>query len=169
MPRLRLIASLLALVVLFSVSTGLASASAGASAPDFTLPDLNGKKVTLSTFKGKVVVLNFWSTWCTFCKEEMPSLNTLYLKLKDKGFVVLAVSIDPSEKPVRAFITEKRLNFNVLMDKDKEVYFDSYAVMGLPTSFLIDRNGLIVDKFLGEVDWASPQIQEKILKALGNK
>jgi peroxiredoxin len=164
MPFSRITVSVL-LLFLISVSMGLAPA-AGAGAPDFTLPDINGNKMTLSSFRDKVVVLNFWATWCTSCKEEMTSLNNLYLKLKDKGFVVLAISIDTSEKPVRSFISEKKLKLNVLLDKEKEVYFDSYAVMGLPTSFLIDRNGLIVDKIVGEVRWDTPQMEEEIMKAI---
>lgn len=148
---------------------GDAPAAAGASAPDFTLLDLNGKKVSLAEYRGKAVVLNFWATTCGPCKAEMPSLNSLYLEFRNKGLSVVAVSVDTSEKPVRAFISEKNLAFTVLMDKDKEVFFDSYAVMGLPTTFLIDRSGAIVEKIIGERDWDSPQMREKIRRLLTGK
>src|ERR1700690_2361586 len=75
------------------------------SALDFTLTNLEGQKVTLSSYRGKVVVLNFWGTWCEPCKAEMPSLNKLYLEYRDKGLVVLAISIDQSEQKVKSFIS----------------------------------------------------------------
>lgn len=142
---------------------------AGKYAPAFDLKDMNGKKVSLSEFKGKVVLLNFWATTCDPCKAEMPSMNNLYKTLKDRDFVVLAVSIDTSEKAVKSFISEKGILFPVLLDKDKEVYFDDYAVIGLPTSFLIDRSGVIAEKFLGERDWDSPEMKNKIMSLLNRR
>src|SRR5208283_3625751 len=138
----------------------------GSAAPDFTLNDVHDKKVSLSAFKGKVVLVNFWATWCGPCKAEMPSLNNLYLEFKNKGLAVLAISVDPTEKPVLSFIAEKKLALPVLMDKDKEVYFDSYAVMGLPTTFIIDENGIIIEKIMGEQEWDSPKMKERILNLL---
>jgi len=135
-------------------------------APAFTLTDINGKKVSLSDFKDKVVLLNFWATWCGPCKAEMPWLNNLHTTFKNEGFVVLAVSIDPSDKPVRSFVTEKGITFPVLMDPDKEAYFDLYAVFALPTSFLIDRNGIIVEKIMGDREWDSPEMKNKIADLL---
>src|SRR5208283_1246283 len=138
----------------------------GPAAPDFTLNDVHGKKISLSAFKGNIVILNFWATWCGSCKAEMPSLNNLYLEFKNKGLAVLAISIDPEENPVLSFIAEKKLAFPVLMDKSKEVYFDSYAVMGLPATFIIDRKGVIIEKSMGEQEWDSPKMKEKILNLL---
>ncbi len=135
-------------------------------APVFTLSDINGKKVSLSDFKGKVVLLNFWATWCGPCTAEMPSLNNLYSAFKNEGFVVLAVSIDPSEGPVRSFVSEKGILFPVLMDPDKEAYFDQYAIFALPTSFLIDRKGMIVEKIIGDRAWDSPDMKNKIVDLL---
>ncbi|MFN3740801.1 MAG: TlpA disulfide reductase family protein, partial [Thermodesulfovibrionales bacterium] len=112
-------------------------------APDFSLNDLNGKSVKLSDFKGKVVLLNFWATWCNVCVDEMDSLNKAYRDMKGKGFVVIAVSIDQSKKPVSDFVKLKGLEFPVLLDPEKEVYFDRYAGFGLPISFLIDKKGNI--------------------------
>ncbi len=158
------------LILVFIISLSLSAreslakdaAGMAKSAPTFTLTDITGKKVSLSDFKGKVVLLNFWATWCVPCREEMLPLNKLYADLKNKGFVVLAVSIDPAEESVKTFITEKAITFPVVMDSEKEVYFDLYAVLVLPTSFLIDKNGMIVEKILGEMDWGSPEIKEKI-------
>ncbi len=141
----------------FAKSTSLAS--------DFTLNDLCGKKVTLSQFRGKVVILNFWSIWCGPCLAEMPSLNKLYLEFKDKGLVVLAIAEDPAEKPVRSYIQEKGIAFSILMDKERKVYF-KYSLFGIPVSFLIDKKGAIVEKIIGESNWVSPQMKEKISKLL---
>jgi peroxiredoxin len=168
MVKLRLFLAIFALLALCTILSNPASAAQG-TAPDFTLNDINGKKVNLSEFRGKVVVLNFWATWCGPCRAEMPSLNNLYNEYKDKGLVVLAVSMDTSEKPVKSFVKELKLAFPVLMDKDKAVSFDEYAVLGLPTTFLIDKNGGVIEKIMGEKEWDSPQMKEKILKLLGGK
>jgi peroxiredoxin len=140
-------------------------AKTGSLAPDFTLDDICGKKVTLSQFKGKVIILNFWSIWCGPCLAEIPSLNKLYLEFKDKGLVVLAIAEDPAEKPVRSYIKEKGLVFPVLMDKERKVYF-KYSLYGIPVSFLIDKKGFIVEKFIGERDWNSTQMKGKISSLL---
>ncbi len=153
------------LIINFNAVPTFAGVS-GPAAPDFTLADVHGKKVSLSAFKGNVVILNFWATWCGPCKAEMPSLNNLYLELRNKGLMVLAISVDPTEKPVLSFILEKKLALPVLMDKNKEVYFDSYAVMGLPATFIIDRRGGLVEKIMGEQEWDSPKMKEKILNIL---
>jgi len=134
----------------------------GKLAPPFSLSDVNGKKVTLAEYNGKVVLINFWATFCGPCKEEMPSLNSLFLGLKNDGLIVLAISTDDSEKPVQSFMKEKAIAFPVLMDKDQEVYFDLYGVLGLPTSFLIDRDGIIREKIRGERLWDAPDMKDKI-------
>ncbi len=96
-------------------------------------------------------------------------MNNLYLELKDKGLVVIAVSVDASEKPVRSFVKELKLLFPVLMDKNKAVSFDEYGVLGLPTTFLIGKNGIIIEKFLGEREWDAPDMKGKIIRLLGGK
>jgi peroxiredoxin len=137
----------------------------GSLAPDFILNDLCGKKITLSQFKGKVVILNFWSIWCGPCLAEMPFLNKLYLEFKDKGLVVLAIAEDPAEKPLRSYIKEKGLSFPVLIDKNRKVYL-KYSLFGIPVSFLIDKKGVIVEKIIGESDWSSLKMKEKITSLL---
>src|SRR5208337_2623613 len=92
------------------------SPEVGKHAPTFELKDVNGRTVTLAEYTGKVILLNFWATFCDPCKAEMPSLNKLYAAFKAEGFLVLAVSIDTSESPVRSFLSAKGINFPVLMD-----------------------------------------------------
>ncbi|MFZ5997707.1 MAG: peroxiredoxin family protein [Nitrospirota bacterium] len=166
---IRTISLLIFLALCFSSTLCALAANSGSPAPDFTLTDISGKKISLSELKGKVVLLNFWATWCGPCKAEMPALNKLYLELKEKGFVILAVSLDTAEKPVKSFIAEKKLAFPVLMDSDKELSFDKYAVMGLPTTFLIDKKGIIVERILGDREWDAPQMKDKILKLLSGR
>lgn len=141
----------------------------GNPAPSFELPDVNGKKYSLSDSKGKVILINFWATWCGPCKAEMPSLNNLFNTFKDEGFVVLAVSVDSSEKPVLAFLKDKAITLPVLMDKEQDVYFDQYGVLGLPTSFLIDRDGIVRELIRGEREWDAPEMKDKIGKLLMRK
>jgi len=150
------------LAVFLRNAIGLEPPQIGKPAPDFSLSDMNGKKVTLSEYKGKVVILNFWATFCGPCKEEMPSLNNLFLAFKKDGLVVLAISTDDSEKPVQSFIKAKSIAFPVLIDKDQQVFFDRYTVLGLPTTFIIDRDGIIRDKILGDRPWDGPEIKAKI-------
>lgn len=164
---LRWILVIVSLLLLSSAEIGLSEASdIGKAAPVFELKDLEGKKVSLSDFKGKVILLNFWATWCAPCKAEMPSLENLYKNLKGKGLVVIGVSVDNSETTVRSFVKEKGITFPILLDKGKEVSFDDYGVIGLPVTFLIDRKGVIVEKVFGERQWDSEEIKEKIKRLL---
>lgn len=163
---------LLTFFLLFSVpdvSSMETGPAVGKLAPSFELKDMKGDQVKFDKFKGKVILLNFWATWCGPCRKEMPAMHTLYSAYKDRGFVVLAISIDPSVKPVRKFIKKKKLTFPVLMDSDKEIYFDHYAVFTLPMSFLIDRNGVIVEKYFGEKEWDSKEMKSKVLTLLEKK
>jgi peroxiredoxin len=109
---------------------------------DFTLKDLSGKRWTRSALKGKVVLVNFWATWCPPCRKEMPDLDALYAQFKSKGFVILAIS-DEKDPTVRKFITEKGYHYPVLLDSDRAVN-GRYHVMGIPKSFLYDRSGKLV-------------------------
>ena len=153
-----------AICLILIISSGLSEGID--TAPDFTLVNLEGQKVTLSSYKGKVVVLNFWGTWCEPCKSEMPSLNAFYLEYRGKGLVVLAVSIDQSEEAVKSFIAQTGYSFPVLLDNQREVYFDTYGLFGLPISVIIGRNGTIFQKVIGEAAWDSPQMADKMRKLL---
>ena len=134
-------------------------------APDFTLKDIHGRALSLSSLKGKVVLINFWATWCPPCKAEMPSMNKLYHDLRAQGFEVIAISTDTSLSTIKDFLAENRLDFPVLFDEDKTVT-RQYHVFSMPTTFLVDRNGMIVEKFYGEEDWSDPAVRKKIEKLL---
>ena len=121
----------------------------GKKAPDFTLPDLNGKPVTLSKFQGKVVVLDFWATWCAPCREELPYFQSLHDQYRDKGFEILGVSMDDNAADVvPAFLKDKNIRYtNLLFDAKVEELYG--PINGLPTTFIIDRQGTIRQRFTG--------------------
>jgi peroxiredoxin len=126
----------------------------GKPAPDFTLSDLNDKTYRLSDFRGKVVFLNFWATWCAPCRDEMPSMEVLYRNFEKDGLVVLAVSIDrvTTTKDIPPFVKSMNLTFPVLLDSwgktDKP-----YKRMGVPETFIIDQQGIIREIVIGPKDW----------------
>jgi peroxiredoxin len=134
-------------------------------APDFTLKDMNGKNVTLSSFRGKVVLLNFWATWCPPCKAEMPDLNRLYRDTKRRGLEIIAISTDKSIDHVKDFLSKNKLDFIILFDENRAAA-KQYKVFSMPTTFLIDRNGMVVEKFYGEYEWTEPEVKGKIEKLL---
>lgn len=134
-------------------------------APDFTLKDMNGKNVTLSSFRGKVVLLNFWATWCPPCKAEMPDLNRLYRDAKRRGLEIIAVSTDRSIDHIKDFLARNKVDFIILFDENRTAA-RQYRVFSMPTTFLIDRNGVVVEKFYGEYEWTEPETKGKIEKLL---
>lgn len=134
----------------------------GQKAPDFTLKDINGNSVSLSSFKGHVILLNFWATWCPPCRAEIPSLNKLNDILKKKGLVILTVSTDRSVVDVKDFLKKTPVNFTVLVDYNLNVSKSLYKVFMMPTTFLIDKRGVIVEKYFGEQDWTEPEIIKEI-------
>lgn len=115
---------------------------------DFKLKDLNGKNVSLSDFKGKKVLLNFWATWCPPCRAEMPDIEKLYLEDKDSDLVILAVNLGEDTQTVKSFIDKNKYNFNILLDSDQAVAI-KYNIVSIPTSFFIDKEGNIVSKKVG--------------------
>jgi len=114
----------------------------GMQAVDFTLTDLNGRQQSLSQYRGKVVLLNFWATWCKPCTTEMPAMQACYDKLRDKGFVVLAVNELEDDEKVREHIQAYKHTFPVLMDRENRVA-NLYGVYGLPVSVFIDEAGIV--------------------------
>ncbi|ABO50062.1 alkyl hydroperoxide reductase/ Thiol specific antioxidant/ Mal allergen [Desulforamulus reducens MI-1] len=131
-------------------------------APDFKLKDLSGKEFSLADFREKIVLINFWTTWCPYCIVEMPEIEKTYQKYKDKGFVVLAVNLTDQEKnpqdPVK-FIAEKGYSFPVLLDEKGEVSLQ-YAIRSLPTSFIIGPEGEITEAKIGP--FAPMELETKI-------
>jgi peroxiredoxin len=114
----------------------------GRQAADFTLTDLQGKTWSLRELKGKVVLVNFWATWCPPCRKEMPDLNALYQRFKDQGFVILAISDEEADK-VRPFIAERKISYPVMLDPGRKVN-ELFQVEGIPKSFVYDREGKLV-------------------------
>jgi peroxiredoxin len=136
---------------------GIQPTKGDTKAPNFCLEDLKGKKLELRNFKGKVVFLNFWATWCGPCKEEMPSIEALYQQFKEKDFVFLTISVDyEGKKPVKEFIEKQRYTFPVLLDPKCET-LDLYKVKGIPTTILIDKNRKMIGKATGPRNWKSPE------------
>ena len=134
----------------------------GSQAPDFQLIDLQGNWQALPDYRGKVVLLNFWATWCGPCRVEMPSMERVYQDLKDEGFAILAISSDPQGSIVtRPFVAAQGLTFPILHDSDYRVS-GSYGVRTLPMSFLIDRNGTLTQRVFGARDWNSAEARALI-------
>jgi len=128
--------------------------AAGPKAPDFSLPDLSGKTVTLEQYRGSVVILDFWATWCPPCRASIPELVKLQDKYKDKGLVILGISTDDQRKVnneyLRSFCEKFKINYRVLRYDYKviEAYFGNQAP-AIPTMYVIDREGQVRDKFVG--------------------
>ena len=120
----------------------------GMPAADFNLVDLDGKARALTDYRGKVVLLNFWATWCKPCTTEMPAMQAMYDKLRDKGFVVLAVNELEDEAKVREHIKQHGHTFPVLMDRDNKVA-NQFGVFGLPVSVFIDEKGVVREYIKG--------------------
>ncbi|MBI4699387.1 MAG: TlpA family protein disulfide reductase [Nitrospirae bacterium] len=124
----------------------------GKKRPDFSADDLSGKSVSLSSFEGRPILLNFWATWCPVCREERPHLNSLYKEYKNKGLVIIAVSTDRSPQHVKTFLRKIPMEFVILHDGNKRAS-EAYGVYSLPTSFLIDSKGVIKHKLMGAINW----------------
>jgi len=130
----------------------------GQPAPGFTLPGLDGKMVSLSDYRGHVVLVNVWATWCPPCVDEMPSMEKLYRELKGENFEILAVSIDAlGKKAVAPFMKKYSLSFQALMDPDGTIKA-LYQTTGVPESFIINQEGILIEKVIGPKDWATPPV-----------
>jgi len=138
-------------------------------APDFVLPSLAGPPVRLSDHNGKVILLNFWATWCPPCRAEMPSMERLYQAYRDRGLVILAISSDRmGGSVVEPYVQERALTFPVLLDPETEV-FAQYGVRGLPTSYLLDRQGRVFSADVGARDWSGSAAREGVERLLAEE
>lgn len=137
------------------------------TAPDITVTALDGTALKLSSLKGKVVLLNFWATWCPPCREEIPSMMKLNSAMSGKPFQMLAVSIDEGGKPsLEEFFKSTGFTLPTYMDQANAAG-KIYGITGVPESFLIDKKGIIVKKIIGPVEWDSPEVKafiEELLK-----
>jgi len=135
-------------------------------AEDFTLPLVGGDKLRLSAQRGKVVLINFWATWCPPCREEMPAMERLWQQQKGQGFVLVAVSVDADTKKVKPYLDEHKLAFPVGLDPRMDLA-NTYTVRALPSSFIVDRNGNLTALALGPRAWdndASHSLIEGLLR-----
>lgn len=137
----------------------------GTPAPDFSLERLDGDAVTLSALRGKVVLVNFWATWCEPCEAEMPAMERLYRELAPEGFELLAVSVDDGPEPVRVFRDRMGLSFPILLDASKATA-EAYQTFRFPESLLLDRRGVVVERYIGGRDWDAPAYVERIRRLL---
>ena len=131
----------------------------------FTLNDVANKKVSLKDFKGKVVMLNFWATWCGPCRVEMPSMEKLYRQFREKGFVILAVASGDDKDSVDRFVKEYNISFPALIDSNL-VVSDSYKVWALPTTYFINAKGQIIGRAQGGRDWGTKEATQYITSLL---
>lgn len=137
-------------------------------APDFTLVGRDGSKVSLKDFRGKVVFLNFWATWCESCRDEMPSMERLYKDFRGKGLEIVAVNIKEKRQDALAFAKELKLTYPVLLDPEGEVGL-LYGAFGLPATYLIDRKGVVLARMFGPADWNSPAARKLFTSLLDQK
>jgi len=152
--------------VLALLSTCLLAAESepAKAAPNFTLTDVNtGKQVSLSDFKGKVVVIDFWATWCIPCRKALKFYEKLYREKRDEGLVIIAISIDRREKKLRNYVRKHPVSFQVLHDPDKTA-MKKFKVFKVPTTYIVDRDGKIQSKYVGILEKVIEARVEELLK-----
>jgi peroxiredoxin len=156
-----------ALFALYGSSRTAPPLNRGSAAPDFSLPRLAGDgEVSLSALRGRVVLVNFWATWCAPCEDEMPAMQRLYEQLGADGFELLAVSVDQSADDVKAFRERLALSFPILLDPERRAS-NLYQTFRYPESFLVDRNGVVVERYVGPREWDDPLYLQRIRDLMG--
>jgi cytochrome c biogenesis protein CcmG, thiol:disulfide interchange protein DsbE len=134
----------------------------GTAAPGFTVQD-SDRKVSLGELRGKVVVLNFWATWCPPCIDEMPSLVQMQQKLQGKGVEVLAISVDADQSAYRDFLKVHNVDLLTVRDPGQKSN-NLYGTFKFPETYIIDRQGVLRRKFVGPIDWGTPEILDYLGK-----
>ncbi|HHH12749.1 MAG TPA: TlpA family protein disulfide reductase [Thiolapillus brandeum] len=132
-------------------------------APDFTLRDLDGNEHRLADYRGKVLIVNFWATWCPPCRAEMPSMERAWQKTKDKDVVLIAINVGEDEDTIFQFTADYPVTFPLLLDENSEVV-GPWGVRGLPTTYVVDPDGRIVYRAIGGREWDDPALLEKVLE-----
>lgn len=157
-------------VMAVKLSPDIFPVEVGSRAPDFTAADLaTGDPVTLASYRGQVVLLNVWATWCEPCRVEMPSMERLYQELGPQGLKIVAVSIDEAGPDVvREFQREYGLTFQILHDRSRAIE-RIYQTTGVPESFVLNREGRIMKKVIGATEWDSPVNKDLIRRLLARR
>jgi len=138
----------------------------GAPAPGFSLPSLSGgPQVSLADLRGRVVLVNFWATWCKPCEDEMPAMERLYRQLHGEGFDLLAISVDKEPQDVELFRQRLGISFPILLDPE-EGAARAYQTTGFPESILVDRQGRVVERYVGPRDWDARVYADRIRELL---
>jgi peroxiredoxin len=144
---------------------GILSPPEKAVAPDFTLEDPSGTPVSLRDFRGKIVFVNFWATWCVPCRAEMPAMEHLYQEFRGQGLVLVAVNFKDGAEQVSAFGKELHLTFPLALD-GKGAVASAYGVRGLPSTYLIDRDGHLIGQVIGGREWDSEDAKAYVRRLL---
>ncbi len=140
-----------------SSAPSLGPVARGDIAPDFTCSDQSGKQQRLSALRGKVVLVNFWATWCSPCREELPSLQVLQKKFPSNDFVILALSVDDSWEPINRFMAQHQFTIPVYADFDKKISI-RYGTVMYPETYLVDKQGRVAYKVVGAIDWTTSEM-----------
>jgi len=156
-------AGLLAVLVCFLLADSLQerNVTVGDKAPKFTITTDKGRHISSADFGGKVLVVNFWATWCPPCIDELPSLQTMSQQLAPKGVVVLGVSVDRNEATYRRFVQQSRISFETARDPEANISAN-YGTFKYPETYVIDRDGRVRQKHIGPKDWLDPELVKSI-------
>jgi peroxiredoxin len=160
---LQIAMGVLAVLLIFAIYTPLHETlvQVGDNAPDFSIKTDDGRVLTRADFGGKVLILNFWATWCPPCREELPSLDALQRTLGPKGLVVLGISVDTDEKVYRDFLARNQLAITTARDPEQKINH-AYGTVKFPESYIIDRNGKVVEKIISGTPWMA----ERMIKSV---
>src|SRR5579875_296537 len=142
--------------------------SMGEVAPAFTLPQLPSGKLSLAKYRGQVVVLNFWATWCPPCVMETPSLEQFASEMKSQGVTVIGVSVDQNAQQLEEFIQRYRLTYPIARDPDASLAHE-YGTFKFPETYIIDRDGRVAEKIIGATDWVDPRMIEFVKSLTHNR
>ncbi len=140
---------------------GLTPMAGQPMAPDFRLEDLDGRIHRLSDYRGRVVIVNFWATWCPPCRAEMPSMQRAWEQLEKEGILLLGIDVGEDEDRVFQFTADYPVEFPLLLDRDSKV-IDQWPVLGLPTTFVVDPDGRIAYRAIGGREWDDPELLARV-------
>jgi cytochrome c biogenesis protein CcmG/thiol:disulfide interchange protein DsbE len=165
LPQAALVVMMAAFCVTLYLQLHETIVNPGDRAPNFTVTAENGRSVSVKDFGGKLLLVNFWATWCPPCVDEIPGLNEMYRQLGPKGLVIVAISQDKDENAYKQFLEKNPLAFLTVRQPSQDIQL-SYGTIQIPESYLIDRNGRVIEKYISSQLWASPQMIEHVQSLL---